>query len=182
MSKHYLINKAGKVAVMCILAGVVAVSVFAQGGGPPRLAANIGKHVIFPAKGQDAAQQEKDESDAYTWATGQTGWDPYKAQDELVKKGYAAEQTAGATKGSAVKGAAGGALVGVAIGAIAGDAGKGAAIGAAAGGLTGGMRSRQIKKKSESGMEAAQAAYQQQFQVWDQHFVAAMEGKGYTVK
>jgi acetyl/propionyl-CoA carboxylase alpha subunit len=154
----------------------------AQQAAPPKLSTNPGKHVVFPAKGQTAEQQEKDQADAYAWATQQTGWDPYKAYDELAKKDQAASQTADATRGSAVKGAVGGALLGLAIGAIADDAGKGAAIGATAGGLTRGMRGRQVRKQAESGVEAGMDEYKVKFQNWDKHFVVAMEGKGYTIK
>ena len=163
------------------LASLVAVPSAVQ-AGPPSLSTNPGKHVIFPAKGQTPDQQKQDELAAYDWAVQQTGWDPYKEHDKLVQKGYAAAETADAAKGGAVKSAAGGALLGVAIGAIAGDAGKGAAIGAAAGGLTGGARSHRTKKAAGGAADAASAAYTQQFAVWDRNFVAAMEGKGYTVK
>ncbi len=154
----------------------------AQEGGPPKLSTNPGNHAIFPAKGQSPEQQEKDQTAAYTWASEQTKWDPYRAHDELVKKGAATAETADATRGQALKGAAGGALLGVAIGAIAGDAGKGAAIGATAGGLTRGMQARQVRKGAEASSEADMEAYKRQFQEWDKYFVAAMEGKGYTVK
>ncbi len=59
---------------------------------------------------------------------------------------------------------------------------QGAAIGATAGGLTQGMRGRQARKTIDSGMEATVASYHQKLTVWDKHFMAAMEGKGYTVK
>lgn len=166
---------------LSILAMLVGVPAAAQ-GGPPTLPTNPANHVIFPAKGQTPEQQKRDETAAYDWATGQTGWDPYKEYDKLVQKGYVAAETANAAKGGAVKGAARGALLGVAIGAIAGDAGEGAAIGAAAGGLTGGARSRRTKKAAGGAADAAVATYRQQFAVWDKSFMAAMEGKGYTVK
>jgi hypothetical protein len=34
------------------------------------------KPVIYPAKGQSAAQQQKDDGECYTWAKGNTGVDP----------------------------------------------------------------------------------------------------------
>lgn len=168
---------------MCVwaMAALVMIPAVVQ-AGPPSLSANPGKHVIFPAKGQSPEQQKQDETAAYDWATQQTGWDPYAEYDKLVEKGYAAAETAHAAKGGAVKGAAGGALLGVAIGAIAGDAGMGAAIGATAGGLTGGARSHRTRKAAGGAADAAVAAYMQQFAVWDRNFVAAMEGKGYTIK
>jgi len=44
------------------------------------------------------------------------------------------------------------------------------------------MRSRRTMKAAESTSDAAVAAYQQQFSLWDRNFMAAMEAKGYTVR
>ena len=169
-------------AVLFALGGAGVPAALAQEGGPPKLSTNPGKHVIFPAKDQTPEQQEQDQLAAYNWATEQTGWDPYRAAEQQEQKAEAAEQAGDATRGAAVGGAARGALVGVAVGAIAGDAGEGAAIGAAAGGMGAGMRGRRMRKNLEAGTQAAEADYQQKFADWDKHFVAAMEGKGYTVK
>ncbi len=160
----------------------VPVTGYAEEGGPPKLSTNPANHVIFPAKDQSPEQMEKDQLAAYTWASKQTNWDPYKANAELAAKGYVADKTVDATRGQAVKGAAGGALLGAVIGSLSGDAGEGAAIGAAAGGLTQGLRARRVKSTSNAGMEAAVDGYKRQFELWDRNFVAAMEGKGYTVK
>jgi hypothetical protein len=143
---------------------------------------NPADHVIYPAGGQDEAQQMKDQLESYRWSTEQTGWDPYDAYDVLVEKGYAAAQTAEQTKGARIGGAARGALAGVAIGAIAGDAGKGAAIGAVAGGMTGGMRSRRARRAAEDAKEQALHEFQTNFEKWDKHYVASMTGRGYTVQ
>lgn len=179
---HEAIRKV-MVAVMAVLLMATAMSLVSVAqAGPPSLSTNPGKHVIFPAKGQTPEQQKQDESAAYDWATQQTGWDPYQEHAKMAEQGYAAAQTADKAKGGLLKGAAGGALLGVAIGAIAGDAGDGAAIGAAAGGLTGGVRSHRTRKSAGGTADAAVAAYTQKFQVWDRNFIAAMEGKGYTVK
>jgi hypothetical protein len=151
-------------------------------GGPPTLETNLAQHAIYPSKGQTSEQQQQDQADAYDWATSETKWDPYAAYQVLVEQGYVAAETAEATQGQAIQGAARGALVGVAVGAIAGDAGKGAAIGAAAGGLTGGMRSRRTRQSAQSSADQAKADFQHRFAIWDGYFVAAMEGKGYTVK
>jgi hypothetical protein len=168
----------GMLAVMVMVCCNVPVQ-----AAPPTLSTNPAKHVIFPAKGQTPEQQKQDETAAYEWATGQmNGWDPYVEYNKLVEKGYAAAQTADAAKGGGIKGAAGGALLGVVIGSIAGDAKKGAAIGAAAGGLTGGARSQRTRKAASGMAGEANAEYQGKFNLWDRNFVAAMEGKGYTVK
>jgi hypothetical protein len=163
-----------------ILAVAIAAAMPAW-GGPPTLETNLAQHAIYPADGQTAEQQQKDQADAYDWATEQAKWDPYQAYQVLQEQGYVAAETADATRGAAVGGAARGALLGVAIGAIAGDAGQGAAIGAAAGGLTHGMRARHTRKHVSSAADDAKAAFQQEFATWDSYFVAAMEGKGYTV-
>ena len=176
--------KIGKgTCLMCTACLILCITVVAWAGEtavPP--STNPANHAIFPAKGQDANQQMKDQLAAYNWATQQTGWDPYKAHAKLVEQGHAAEQTAEQAKGGLVGGAARGALVGVAIGAIAGDAGKGAAIGATAGGLAGGMRSRRTQRGAEATKEQAIEAFNGQFAQWDKNYVAAMEGKGYTIK
>ena len=75
---------------------------------------------VFPAKGQDSTQQNKDESDCYTWAVQQSGVDP------LNPLKVEAAQVPTGPDDDAVGGAARGAAGGAAIGAICGDAGKGA--------------------------------------------------------
>lgn len=167
---------------MAVLLFLGALAVFAQEGGPPKLSTNPGKHVIFPAKDQTPEQQEQDQLAAYNWATQQTGWDPYKEAVQQAEKAEASEEASDATRGAAVGGAARGAVLGAAIGAAAGDAGQGAAIGATAGGVGRGMRARQARKQLDAGTDAGETDYQVKFADWDKHFVAAMEGKGYTVK
>lgn len=162
--------------------GSVAILAGAAQAGPPALSTNPGNLAIFPAKGQSPEQQKADESAAYDWATQQTRWDPYQARTALDQQTSAAASSAGASRGGALKGGAGGALAGAAIGAIAGDAGKGAAIGATSLGLTGGVRSRRAMKAAGGTSNAAMAAYQQQFAIWNRNFMAAMEAKGYTVR
>ena len=175
-------SKIWTIAPLAVLAFLCALVVHAQEGGPPKLSTNPGNHVVFPAQGQTPEQQEQDQLAAYNWATQQTGWDPYQAAGQHVQKVEGTEAASDATRGAAVGGAARGALVGVAVGAIAGDAGEGAAIGAAAGGMGAGMRARQTRQKLEASTESGAADYQVKFVDWDKHFVAAMEGKGYTVK
>lgn len=132
---------------------------------------------VFPAKNQNQATQDKDDTDCYKWAVEQSGVDPVNPPKVEAAKVDTSPD------GSAVKGAAKGAAAGVAIGAIAGDAGKGAAIGAVAGGLAG----RRAKKVGDAQQQQAnnQAAAQQQTAMTDSFkkaFTACLEGKGYTVK
>ena len=182
MKTRNIITTMVSMLTLLILGTMLAPAALAQEGGPPELSTNPGNHVIFPAQGQTPEQQEQDQLAAYNWATQQTGWDPYQAAGQQVQAAETAEAASDATRGAAVGGAARGALVGVAVGAIAGDAGEGAAIGATAGGLGAGMRARQQRKKLDAGTQAGEADYQAKFALWDKHFVAAMEGKGYTVK
>ena len=52
---------------------------------------------VFPAEGQDTAQQSKDEAACYEWAVGNTGTDPF----DLVKQEQADEQQAQAEQQAA---------------------------------------------------------------------------------
>ncbi len=132
---------------------------------------------IFPADGQDQAQQNTDEMTCFNWAKQQTGYDP------LNPTQFVAAEVDKSADGSAVRGAAGGAAAGAAIGAIAGDAGKGAAIGA----IAGGIRGRRAKKYGEAKQQqqneaAANATAQSMEDDYKKAFSACMEAKGYTVK
>ncbi|HET9701605.1 MAG TPA: glycine zipper family protein [Burkholderiales bacterium] len=130
--------------------------------------------VIYPAKGQSAQQQQRDDGECYGWAKGNTGIDP------AVVAGQAPPPAGAAVGGGErVRGAARGAVGGAAIGAIAGDTGKGAAIGAAAGTMAGGHRARQNQAAQQQG---AQQAKQDQINTFYRAYGACMEGRGYTVK
>lgn len=130
--------------------------------------------LIYPAKGQSAEQQQKDEFECHQWAVQQTGYDPTKAQQ--------APQQQTAQKGQAVKGAAGGALIGLGIGSLSGNAGKGAAIGAGAGALAGGAKQRQEQKQQEAANQQAQSEQQAQIKRYNDAKGVCLEGRGYTVK
>lgn len=151
--------------------------------------------VVFPAKGQSAAQQAQDEASCQGWAKQNTGIDPIAlattaAQPPPVSAAPPAAEKRG---GERVRGAARGAAAGAAVGAIAGDAGKGAAIGAAGGAVAGGARKRGAAREAEAAQNQAQAAAQQQAQAqsaelqqklatFNRAYAACLEGKGYTVK
>jgi hypothetical protein len=140
------------------------------------IASSLGLYV-FPAKGQDQATQDTDETACYKWAMSQTGYDPMnptKVQAAQVDK---------SPDGSAIVGSAGGAAAGAAIGAIAGDAGEGAAIGAVVGALRG--RRARISHNQQEQQANNQAAANQNTAMkndYNNAFSACMEGKGYTVK
>jgi len=133
------------------------------------------KPIVYPAKGQSAGQQTKDDGECHVWAKQTTGIDP-----AVVASTPPPQQTGPAVGGGErVKGAARGALGGAAVGAIAGDAGDGAAIGAVVGTAVGGRRARQNRETQNQ-----QAVSQQQnlMDTYYRAYGACMEGRGYTIK
>jgi hypothetical protein len=132
------------------------------------------KPIAYPAKGQSAQQQQKDDGACYSWAKSNTGIDPTTASQAPPPQGGPAVG-GGQRVGGAARGAAGGA----AIGAIAGDAGKGAAVGAVAGTMAGGARARQNKRAQEANAQAqSQGAMQTYYRAWS----ACMQGRGYSIQ
>lgn len=130
--------------------------------------------IVYPAKGQSAAQQNKDNYECYGWAKQTTGVDPASPPQNT-----SAPPPSSWGGGQRLGGAARGALGGAAIGAIAGDAGQGAAIGAVAGTMAGGYRARRDRD------EAIRQNQAQQGQVLNSYyraFAACMEGRGYSIK
>jgi hypothetical protein len=118
---------------------------------------------VYPAKGQSADQQGKDEYECSKWAKSQSGVDPGAPPPQ---------QHVGQHAGGAARGAARGAAAGAAIGAIAGDAGKGAGIGAVAGGVRG----------RRGSMAAQQQGMAEERNAYDRAFAVCLEGRGYTTK
>ncbi|MDW5288928.1 glycine zipper family protein [Formosa sp. PL04] len=148
----------------------------AQSSQNSSIASGLGLYV-FPAKGQDQATQNSDESACYSWAKEQTGYDPMNPTQ------YTAAPVDKSPDGSAIKGGALGAGAGAAIGAIAGDTGEGAAIGAVLGGLRGRRAKVQGEQKQEQqNAQAASSKSQAAATDYNNAFTACMEGKGYTVK
>lgn len=114
--------------------------------------------VAYPAKGQSASQQQRDQGECQAWAGSQAAMTPAPPP-----------QQGAPVAGGALRGAARGAVVAE----IAdGDAGKGAAVGAVAGGVRGGAhRNQQAQQAQASAQQTHARAY-----------AACMEGRGYTVK
>jgi hypothetical protein len=119
--------------------------------------------VVFPAKGQTADQQSKDESYCYDWAMQQTGYNP--AAPPPAPTAAPAE----AKRGGAVKGAA-----------------RGAATGAAVGATVGAIKGRRDQKKTAAAQQEAEqtakAAALEQIEQYKKAYSACIEGKGYNVK
>src|SRR5579864_6553324 len=112
--------------------------------------------LIYPAKGQSQAQQDKDRYECHTWAVQQTGFDP--SQPQTYAGNSETSQNYKPSQPHVLKGAARGATLGVVGGAITGNAGKGAAAGAAMGGMVGGFRRRDEKIRQADARADAESA------------------------
>ena len=128
--------------------------------------------IAYPAKGQSAQKQHKDEGECFAWARQTTGVDPAAAANVPQETGPAAGG------GERARGAARGALGGAAIGAIAGDTGKGAGVGAVVGTMRGGREARQNQAARN---QQAQAGSQQALSSYYRAYGSCMAGRGYTV-
>jgi hypothetical protein len=168
------VKKSAVVSMMvCLLVILPAVITSMQNASAESVSSSLGL-VTYPAKGQSAEQQDKDEGQCYAWAKKQTGIDPVAAANAPAQ-----ESRPAVGGGERVRGAAVGALGGLAIGGIAGDAGKGAAIGAVGGTIVGGMQARKNKAAREKQAEQAKSGALQHF---NKAFGVCMEGRGYAVK
>ncbi len=130
--------------------------------------------VIYPSKGQSAGQQKKDETECYSWAVQQKGYDP--AKPSSAQKEQAPGKKSSGPSGARLRGAAKGAI----IGEIAGGNTRDAAV---AGAVIGGSRQKRKQRHAE---QQAQAAAEQQKQADKNTFNKAravcLEGRGYSVK
>ncbi len=132
----------------------------------------------YPTQGQAPEQQSADDYQCFTFAKGQTGYDPMNPPQVVAQ---APDQgPSGARLAGAARGAAGGAI----IGEIAdNDAGKGAAIGATLGAMRAGRADR--RRRSQQAQQAEQAAQQQMSgmeNTFKNAYGACIEAKGYSVK
>jgi len=175
-------------AAMLALGNAMAQTPIAPPTGQKTLAATLNVYA-FPGAGQSPQQQSVDESQCYTWATQETGNDPFALDREAAEQQRQADlqrqQGQQATAGAGVKGAVGGAAGGAIIGGIAGDAGKGAAIGAGVGAVANRARARsqaqQAKQQAQQNDAAAKAAAAK-IGEFKKAFSACLEANKYTVK
>jgi uncharacterized protein YcfJ len=155
---------------------------------------------VFPQKEQDAAQQDKDETECFDAALSQSGVDPAKPppraptarQQEAVAQ--EAARNAPQASGQRARGAAKGAVVGAVGGAILGAPGAGAALGAGAGTVRGGSNQRQANAQAQQQAAAnavakqkkaysrAKAAYDKDMDSFKRAFGACLDARGYSVK
>ena len=129
---------------------------------------------VYPAKGQSAGQQQKDEGECHTWAVQQSKYDPAKPPQQAAAAKPSTTAT-GTTPGAGARGAARGAVVG----GMMGDAGAGAAAGAVA------ARGQSRRQNAAQSQQQQQAATQQDSAgaaAYQKARAACLEGRGYTVK
>ena len=130
---------------------------------------------VYPAKGQSAQQQKKDEGACHTWAVQQSKYDPANPP-KPAPTAQAPTTATGTTPGAGVRGAARGAVVGEVVG---GDARSGAAAGAVA------ARSQSRRQNAAQAQQQQQAASQQDqagMASYQKARAACLEGRGYSVK
>lgn len=133
------------------------------------------QQIVYPAKGQSAQQQKKDEGECHVWAVDKSKYDPANPPKQAAAPPPPTTAT-GSTPGAGVRGAARGAVVGEVVG---GDAGAGAAAGAVA------ARSQSRRQNAAAAQQQQQAAVQQDqagLATYQKARAACLEGRGYTVK
>ena len=135
----------------------------------------LAQQYVYPAKGQSADQQKKDEAECRQWAIKQSGYDPAKPPAQTAPPAPATTAT-GVTPGAGARGAARGAVVGEIVG---GDAGAGAAAGAAA---ARGQSRRQNAAQQQQATQQQQQASSAQQASYAKARAACLEGRGYSVK
>jgi hypothetical protein len=150
-------------------------SAAAQNGSPPikGMASTVGLYV-YPQKAQSANQQLKDESQCYSNAKTQTGYDPNAtttaaAPSKQDQKSGDKPVAQGAIRGAVISGATGG------------DAAAGARRGAILGGI---KAKRQQKQETEQAdkQAAAKTTTQQPLDNFKRSLSACLDARGYSVK
>jgi hypothetical protein len=132
--------------------------------------------IVYPAKGQTQAQQDKDRTECRQWAIKETGVDPNQLP-AVTSSGQTTQN-----RGQVVRSAAKGAAVGGLGGSMGGEFGKGAAAGAAVGAAVGGVRKLKDRKAQSTADAAAQQQRDAQQQKYDKAFGVCMQGRDYTVQ
>ena len=142
--------------------------------------------IIYPAQGQSQDQLEKDKFECYTWARGQTGFDPMQMPTASSPPPSQEKKSVG---GSALRSGVAGGVGGAVIGGIAGgrsSARRGAAIGGLTGGAIGGTRSsrqnRQAEQERKQWEQQQANQYMRQRNDYNRAYSACLSGRGYTVK
>jgi hypothetical protein len=131
---------------------------------------------IYPNDGQTKEQQDADEYQCYSWAKGESGFDPM-APPTATEPPPQQEAAKGGVGRGLVRGAAVGAIV---------DGSDGAKKGAAAGGAIGGMRRADQNRKQQQAQQQWEQEQVRQYQAsrdrYNRAYAACLESRGYTVR
>jgi len=123
---------------------------------------------VYPAKGQSADKQAKDQQECHDWAVQQTGVDPVKLAQQTSEKPASAGMT-------------GSAALGAARGAADGETGAGAARGVGIGRVIAMARARrQMQEEHDADMQKHEQR-EAQLGKFDRAYTACLTGRGYTV-
>jgi hypothetical protein len=133
--------------------------------------------IVFPNADQDKQQQEQDEFACYSWAKGETGFDPMAVPTATEPPPQQSSYRRGGVARGAVRGAAVGGIVG-----DSDDAKKGAAAGAAVGGMRRHDQKRKEEAERQQWEQEQQQIYAENRNRYNRAYAACMEGKNYTVR
>ncbi len=133
--------------------------------------------MIFPNDNQTSDQQEADKFACYSWAKGETGFDPM-----VVPTATEAPPQQEAKQGGMGRGAVRGAAVGQIVGGDSDSTWKGAAAGAAVGGMRRNDQKRKEQQAQQQWEQEQQQIYAENRNRYNRAYAACLEGKNYTVR
>ena len=133
--------------------------------------------MIFPNSDQSKEKQEEDKFACYSWAKGETSFDPMAPITATEAPPQQEAQQGGVAKG-AVRGAA----LGQIVGGDSSSTGTGAAAGAAMGGLRRNDQKRKEQQAQQQWEQEQVAIYTENRNRYNRAYAACLEGKDYTVR
>jgi hypothetical protein len=141
---------------------------------------------VYPAKGQNDRQLDRDRYECHNWAMKQTGFDP--SEPHLAPHQQVQVVPMPPDHRGAVAGAVTGAVIGASV-AHPHDSAEGAIVGAVAGAMVGAASdvSRQqeahaTQTQMSANEQAERARFEKQAYEYRRAISACLEGRGYTVK
>ncbi len=137
------------------------------------MASTVGLYV-YPAKAQGATQQLADESQCYSNAKTQTGFDP-----DATSKATKGQSQKSGSSGGAAKGAVGGAVIS---GATGGDAAAGARRGAIVGGIRAKRKEKKDTEQADKQADATKTQEQQKQDDFKRAMTACLNARSYSVR
>ena len=133
--------------------------------------------MIFPNDDQSAEKQEEDKFACYSWAKGETAFDPMAP---ITATEPPPQQSA--KQGGLARGAARGAAVGQIVGGDSSSTKSGAAAGAAIGGMRRNDQKRKEQQAQQQWEQEQQQIYTENRNRYNRAYAACLEGKNYTVR